>query len=201
MSISFLLCSVEFFEILSYKLAPGPFAFWAPCFPCVLGIGDVPPATTIVTKQQDIPHCTSTQTSLTPDTKPMHHSIICLKSQLFTSVLTTRMVRSLEEVSAIEKTAIQGISIKKISETVFFRVAQTWQTVTCRSNTQRTTRRQHEFDTPCDSPQTQSAPHTHTPNTPAYPKMGSPYPQKCPGPTFPFQKKKTKVGSEGHFVF
>ena len=54
------------------------------------------------------------------DTNSMHRSSMCLTFPVFTSILTTRTVRSAEEFSAIEKMTPQGTSIKKITEAFFF---------------------------------------------------------------------------------
>ena len=45
----------------------------------------------------------------------MHH---CLTSQVFTSILTTRMVLSAEELFALDRMAVDGMGNKKIAETL-----------------------------------------------------------------------------------
>ena len=81
-------------------------------------------------KQQVSPHCTTTHIHARDSTASffripnVHKQFEC------------EMIRSAEELFAIEKVAPQGMSIKKITETVF-PVAQRWQTASCRSKTQR----------------------------------------------------------------
>ena len=64
-------------------------------------------------------HNSHRHASLTHDTDSMHHRIICLKSEVFTSILTMRMVRSAKELFAIEKMGAHGMGNKKIIEAVF----------------------------------------------------------------------------------
>ena len=61
-------------------------------------------------------HIAHRRTSLTHDTKSMHHSHICLKSHVFVSIFTKRMVRSAEDLMTIEKMAAAGMGNKKIKE-------------------------------------------------------------------------------------
>ena len=68
-------------------------------------------------KQHVFVHLTSTHNHV-EDTKSVEHSHICLKSQLFVSIFTTRMVLSAQELFAIEKMAIAGMGNKKIATTL-----------------------------------------------------------------------------------
>ena len=68
------------------------------------------------------PHCTSTHIN-TGDITSMHHSLMFFKFQLFYKQFACEMVRSAQQLFAVDKMAAQeeaaqGISIRKIAETV-----------------------------------------------------------------------------------
>ena len=81
----------------------------------------------------------------------------------------------------------------------FFRVAQTWQTASCHSKTQRTNLSFNtSFDHSMARPQAQTAPQTQT--TPTFPKRAPPDPQEAPGSTLASQKSlHGPLGSELFF--
>ena len=132
----------------------------------------------------------------------MFENVIFLSSntQVFGSIFTTRMFRFAEERFAIEKMAAQDMSIK-IAEAVFFRVAQTWQTDSCRSKTQRkNTSSMRHLTLHGTLQQTQTAPQTQT--TPAFPKwVPLPEPQTGPRANFSFTKIPKWAPQLSFFLF
>ena len=110
-----------------------------------------------MTKQQICAHCTPTHIHA-EDTKYMHHSIMCFKSQVF----TTRMVRSSEDSSPSKKWQTKAWATRRCRPRWVCRSrrrsggCRSSRTASRRSKTQRKTRHQHAFDTPWHFPQTQT---------------------------------------------
>ena len=85
-------------------------------------------------------HFTSTHIHA-EDTPSMHHSHICLKSKVFVSIFTTRVL-SAQELFAIEEMAGSGMGNKKIATTLGLPLSTTKRWL-CRSKTQRKKRHSH----------------------------------------------------------
>ena len=137
----------------------------------------MPPTVPIVTKHQVYPHFTSKHITDSSHQihAPQHH---------------------LSQIQSVDKYSHHESGRLRTGTVRIFRVAQTWQTVSCRSNRQRKTRHQHEFDTPWDSPQTQPTQQRQT-TQPANPKWALRVFKKFPGAQFRFQK--TENGPRAYF--
>ena len=97
-----------------------------------------------IKKQAVFPHRTSTHIHA-GDSTSMHHSLMFFRIPSVYKQFACEMVRSAEELFAIEKMAAQSMSIKKIAETVWVPLRMTKRVAAYCSKTQRKTRHEKAF--------------------------------------------------------